>query len=129
MAEITVSVNSRPFQVICRDGEETQVSQLAEDLAARVAGIKKGNEKAGDSHLLVLAGLVLCNDVRDLKRELDAVRQEITEAGRSREALSVRVNEIEEVLSEALNAAAEKIEAILPQEPDPSSEATPEPLA
>ena len=129
MAEITVSVNSRPFQVICRDGEETQVSQLAEDLAARVAGIKKGNEKAGDSHLLVLAGLVLCNDVRDLKRELDAVRQEITEAGRSREALSVRVNEIEDVLSEALNAAAEKIEAILPQEPDPTSEATPEPLA
>ena len=128
MAEITVSVNSRPFQVVCRDGEETQVSQLAEDLAARVAGIKKGNEKAGDSHLLVLAGLVLCNDVRDLKRELEAVRQEITEAGRSREALSVRVNEIEDVLSEALNAAAEKIEAILPQEPDPTSEATPEPL-
>lgn len=129
MAEITVSVNSRPFQVVCRDGEETQVSQLAEDLAARVAGIKKGNEIAGDSHLLVLAGLVLCNDVRDLKRELEAVRQEITEAGRSREALSVRVNEIEDVLSEALNAAAEKIEAILPQEPDPSSKATPEPLA
>jgi cell division protein ZapA len=129
MAEITVSVNSRPFQVVCRDGEETQVSQLAEDLAARVAGIKKGNEKAGDSHLLVLTGLVLCNDVRDLKRELEAVRQEITEAGRSREALSVRVNEIEDVLSEALNAAAEKIEAILPQEPDPTSEATPEPLA
>ena len=129
MAEITVSVNSRPFQVVCRDGEETQVSQLAEDLAARVAGIKKGNEKAGDSHLLVLAGLVLCNDVRDLKRELEAVRQEITEAGRSREALSVRVNEIEDVLSEALNAAAEKIEAILPQEPDQSAEAAPEPLA
>ena len=123
MAEITVSVNSRPFQVVCRDGEEAQVSQLAEDLAARVAGIKKGNEKAGDSHLLVLAGLVLCNDVRDLKRELDALRQEITEAGRSREALSMRVNEIEDVLSEALNAAAEKIEAILPQEPDPSAEA------
>ena len=129
MAEITVSVNSRPFQVVCRDGEETQVSQLAEDLAARVAGMKKGNEKAGDSHLLVLAGLLLCNDVRDLKRELEVVRQEITEAERSREALSVRVNEIEEVLSEALNAAAEKIEAILPQEPDPSFESTPEPLA
>ena len=127
MAEITVSVNSRPFQVVCRDGEETQVSQLAEDLAARVAGMKKGNEKAGDSHLLVLAGLLLCNDVRDLKRELEVVRQEITEAERSREALSVRVNEIEEVLSEALNAAAEKIEAILPQEPDPSFESTPEP--
>jgi cell division protein ZapA len=126
MAEITVSVNSRPFQVVCRDGEETQVSHLAEDLAARVAGIKKGNEKAGDSHLLVLAGLVLCNDVRDLKRDLEVVRQEMGEAGRSREALSDRVNEIEDVLSQALNAAAEKIEAILPPEAGPSSETAPE---
>lgn len=123
MAEITVSVNSRPFQVVCRDGEEAQVAHLAEDFARRVASIKKGNEKAGDSHLLVLAGLVLSNDVRDLKHELEAVRQEMTEAGRSREALSDRVNEIEDVLSEALNSAAEKIEAILPQEPDPSPEA------
>ncbi len=96
--------------------------QLAEDLAARVAAIKKGNEKAGDSHLLVLAGLVLSNDVRDLKRELQALREEMTEAGRSREALSDRVNEIEEVLSEALNAAAKKIEATLPPEPDPTAE-------
>tara|TARA_B100000925_G_scaffold274932_1_gene240776 strand:+ start:911 stop:1276 length:366 start_codon:yes stop_codon:yes gene_type:complete len=120
MAEITVSVNSRPFQVVCRDGEEGQVSHLAEDLAERVADIKKGNEKAGDSHLLLLAGLVLCNDVRDLKRDLEAVRQEMVEAGRSREALSDRVNEIEEVLSKALNVAAEKIEAILPLEPGPT---------
>jgi cell division protein ZapA len=126
MAEITVSVNSRPFQIVCRDGEEAQVSQLAEDLAARVAGIRKGNEKAGDSHLLVLAGLVLCNDVRDLKRDLEAVRLEMNEAGRSREALSVRVDEIDDVLSDALNAAAEKIEAILPPPPDPSPDAAPE---
>jgi cell division protein ZapA len=126
MAEITVSVNSRPFQVVCRDGEEAQVAHLAEDLATRVAGIKKGNEKAGDSHLLVLAGLVLCNDVRDLKRDLEAVRLEMTEAGRSRETLSQRVNEIEDVLSDALNAAAEKIEAILPPPSDSSPEPAPE---
>lgn len=126
MAEITVSVNSRPFQIVCRDGEEAQVSQLAEELAARVAAIRKGNEKAGDSHLLVLAGLVLCNDLRDLKRDLEAVRLEMTEAGRSREALSVRVDEIDDVLSDALNAAAEKIEAILPPPPDPPPDPSPD---
>ena len=115
MAEITVSVNSRPFQVVCRDGDEAQVTQLAEDFAARVATTKKGNEKAGDSHLMVLTGLMLCHDIRDLKHELDAVRQEMAEAGHSRDALSARVDEIEEVLSSALNSAAEKIETILPE--------------
>ena len=133
MAEITISVNSRPFQVVCRDGEEAQVMQLAEDFAARVAAIKKGNEKAGDSHLMVLTGLMLCNDIRDLKHELDAVRHDMAEASKSRDALSARVDEIEEVLSLALNSAAEKIEAILPDmtngsQNTPPTQETPNPL-
>ena len=133
MAEITISVNSRPFQVVCRDGEEAQVTQLAEDFAARVANIKKGNEKAGDSHLMVLTCLMLCNDIRDLKHELDAVRRDMAEASKSRDALSARVDEIEEVLSLALNSAAEKIEAILPDMTNgsknaPPTQETPNPL-
>ena len=125
MAEITISVNSRPFQVVCRDGEEAQVTQLAEDFAARVATIKKGNEKAGDSHLMALTGLMLCNDIRDLKHELDAVRRDMSEASKSRDDLSARVDEIEEVLSLALNSAAEKIEAILPDMTNGSQNAPP----
>ena len=133
MAEITISVNSRPFQVVCRDGEEAQVTQLAEDFAARVATIKKANEKAGDSHLMVLTGLMLCNDIRDLKHELDAVRRDMAEVSKSRDALSARVDEVEEVLSLALNSAAEKIEAILPDMTNgsqnaPPTQETPNPL-
>lgn len=113
MAEMTVSINSRPFQIVCRDGEEAQVTQLAEDLAARVATIKKGNEKAGDSHLLVLAGLMLSSDLRDLKRELDALKLEMVRAGTSREELAGRVGDMEESLEKALNSAAERIENLL----------------
>ena len=113
MAEMTVSINSRPFQIVCRDGEETQVTQLAEDLAARVAAIKKGNEKAGDSHLLVLAGLMMCSDLRDLKRELDAMKLDMVRAGTSREELAGRVSDMELSLEKALNAAADRIEGLL----------------
>jgi cell division protein ZapA len=113
MAEMTVSINSRPFQIVCRDGEETQVTQLAEDLAARVAAIKKGNEKAGDSHLLVLAGLMMCSDLRDLKRDLDAMKLDMVRAGTSREELAGRVSDMEVSLEKALNAAADRIEALL----------------
>ena len=113
MAEMTVSINSRPFQIVCRDGEEAQVMQLADDLAARVADIKKGNEKAGDSHLLVLAGLVLSSELRDLKRELDEMKLEMVRAGTSREELAGRVGEMETTLEKALNGAAERIENLL----------------
>lgn len=113
MAEMTISINSRPFQIVCRDGEEAQVTQLAEDLAARVADIKKANEKAGDSHLLVLTGLLLCSEMRDLKRDVDEMKMEMIRAGTSREELAGRVSDMENSLEKALNTAAERIEAVL----------------
>ena len=57
MAELTISINSRAFQIMCADGEEAQVKKLAEDLATRVGSLKDHSAQAGDSHLLVLAGL------------------------------------------------------------------------
>ena len=41
MAELTISINSRPFAIACADGEEQRVSRLAEDLAARLGEVKK----------------------------------------------------------------------------------------
>ena len=58
MAELTISINSRPFAIECADGEEQRVSRLAEDLAARLGEVKKNVSGAGDSHLLVLVGLM-----------------------------------------------------------------------
>ena len=40
MAELTISINSRPFAIACADGEEQRVSRLAEDLAARLGEVK-----------------------------------------------------------------------------------------
>ena len=118
MSEMTISINSRPFQVLCRDGEEAQVTQLAEDLAARVAAIKKLNEKAGDSHLLVLAGLTLCSELRDMKRDIEAIRLDVARAGSARETLGEKMNDMEDALTAALLLAAEKVEAMLPPHED-----------
>ncbi len=41
MAELTISINIRPFAIVCADGEEQRVSRLAEDLAARLGEVKK----------------------------------------------------------------------------------------
>ena len=67
MAELTISINSRPFAIACADGEEQRVSRLAEDLAARLGEVKKNVNGAGDSHLLVLVGLTLCDELNQLK--------------------------------------------------------------
>lgn len=119
MAEMTISINSRPFQIMCRDGEEQEVSRLAEDLAARVAKLKQTAPKAGDSHLLVLAGLMLANELRDLRRDVEAIRDDVSKAAGARTDLSTKMDDMEDAVAAALVLAAEKVEAMV----TPSEEA------
>ena len=115
MAEMTIQVNERPYQIMCRDGDEAEVSKLAADLAARVAAIAKNmNQTAtiGDSHLLVLASLTLLSEMRDLQQDKAAVESDVGKAGAARENLSTRLDDMEQAVVAALTQAAEKIEAM-----------------
>jgi cell division protein ZapA len=115
MAEMTIQVNERPYQIMCRDGDEAEVSKLAADLAARVAAIAKNmNQTAtiGDSHLLVLASLTLLSEMRDLQHDKAAVESDVGKAGAARENLSTRLDDMEQAVVAALTQAAEKIEAM-----------------
>ena len=83
MAEMTISINSAlPNHVSAM--AKKMVSRLAEDLAARVATLKQTAPKAGDSHLLVLAGLMLASDQRDLRRDVEAIRDDVSKAAGAR---------------------------------------------
>ena len=116
MAELTISINSRPFQIMCRDGEEAQVKQLAEDLATRIANIKRdvgAGRRAGDSHLLVLTGLTMCNELRDLRHEIGRVREEVEKTTAARQDLHDRIEELEDRVSGALEQAAQRVEDLL----------------
>ena len=113
MAEMTISINSRPFQIMCRDGDEAEVSRLAEDLAARVATLKQTAPRAGDSHLLVLAGLMLASELRDLRRDIEAIRQDVSKAGSARSDLTAKMDEMEDAVAAALVLAAEKVERLI----------------
>lgn len=115
MAEMTIHVNERSYQIMCRDGDEAEVSKLAADLAARVATIARDmNQSAtvGDSHLLVLASLTMLSEMRDLQRDKDAVESDVSKAGAARENLSTRLDDMEQAVVAALTQAAEKIEAM-----------------
>ena len=113
MAELTISINSRAFQIMCADGEEAQVKKLAEDLATRVGSLKDRSAQAGDSHLLVLAGLTLCSELRDLNRDLANAKDELKRLNEARGALNERINDMENTIADALTSAAARVEALL----------------
>lgn len=68
MAEVTIEVGGRRYDVTCRDGEEPQLRRLAMlvDQKAEQARAAVGN--ANESRLLLIAGLLLADELQDLRQ-------------------------------------------------------------
>ncbi|MBI3452828.1 MAG: cell division protein ZapA [Rhodospirillales bacterium] len=84
MAQVTVKIHNRTYQVACEDGQETHLAKLAAYLDTKVTEIADEAGPAAqmsDSRLLVMAGLVIADELADAYDELQELRaaQTITE--------------------------------------------------
>ncbi len=59
MAHVTVTVNNASYSLACDDGEEAHLTALAKQFDKRVAEVKKEARNASDAQLLVMAGLLM----------------------------------------------------------------------
>lgn len=69
MAQVTITINDRPFQVACDDGQEDHVRKRAEDLDNRVRLLAGQVGQVGDSLLLVMAGLLLADELAEARAD------------------------------------------------------------
>jgi cell division protein ZapA len=71
MAQVTVRVGGYSHPVSCEDGQERHLAELAAEVDKRVASIKAMGGQFGESRLLLLAALLLADEVHDLKLALE----------------------------------------------------------
>jgi cell division protein ZapA len=77
MGQVTVKVNNVQYQVGCDDGEEDHVLYLAEFIDNRVQELARAMGQVGDERLLLMASLLIAEDLEEAYSELETVRQEI----------------------------------------------------
>jgi cell division protein ZapA len=70
MAQLTIRINGYPYTVACEDGQEPHLQAMATQLENRVDSIKALGTQSGESKLLVLAGLLMADELHDLRQEL-----------------------------------------------------------
>ncbi len=79
MAEVNLHVNGKSYGISCDDGQEERVLNLGRYIDSRVREIASAGAAATESHLLVLASLLLADEVFDLKetnKKLKTVKTE-----------------------------------------------------
>lgn len=100
MAQVTVTVNGTPYTLACDDGEEHHLTQLAKQFDKRVAEVKKDAKSASDTQLLVMAGLLLEDDlamVNERLQDMEAVDEDkfaalLESAARRMEDIAARLS-------------------------------------
>lgn len=102
MGQVTVRVGGYSHPVSCEDGQEAHLVALAAEVDKRVNSIKAMGGQFGEGRLLLLASLLLADEVHDLKV---AVAQARASTPAAAEAEDPR-------LAERLARIADRIEGI-----------------
>lgn len=74
MAQMTIRINGYAYVVGCDDGQEAHLTAMASEIEARVNSIKALGGQSGESRLLVLAALLMADELHDLKIEAEQLR-------------------------------------------------------
>ncbi|MAM35359.1 MAG: hypothetical protein CMH28_09830 [Micavibrio sp.] len=77
MAQVSININGRQYGISCDDGQEQRVRDLATYINASVGDIASAGAAQNEAHLLVLAALVLTDEVFELKEKNKTLNTEI----------------------------------------------------
>jgi cell division protein ZapA len=112
MPHVNVTINGRQYRMACEDGEEQHLLGLAQDFDQRINGLRSSFGEIGDSRLVVMAGLMIADELSEAKRKLQELEQEAAASNETRTAASERAQATQAAVVAALNAASERIERV-----------------
>jgi len=84
VAQVTVRINGYSYTVGCEDGQEGHLMAMAAQVESRIDSIKALGSSSGESRLLVLASLLMADELHDTKLELDQLRAAVPARGRAK---------------------------------------------
>jgi len=76
MARVSITINANTYDIACADGEEQHILDLAQVLDGRVGELVAAIGQAGEARLLAMAGLLMADELAELKDEVQNLRAE-----------------------------------------------------
>jgi cell division protein ZapA len=102
MANVSVAINGRTYDLTCNDGQEQHLKELANDIARRVDDLVKTVGQAGESRLMLMVSLLIADELAESNAEIDRLQHEHARAPAIDEA----------AMSSSLDRLAKQIQAI-----------------
>jgi cell division protein ZapA len=125
MSQVSVTINGRQFRMACEDGQEGHLMNLARDLDTRIEGLRGKFGEIGDTRLTVMAALTIADSLAETAARIKKLEDDLAALQNARvEALKIDKS-ARAAITNALNAAAERIESITAKLKQPRGGAVP----
>jgi cell division protein ZapA len=94
MGQVNVPVNGRSYAITCDDGQETRIRRLAQYVDAKVAEFVGSVGQVGEARLLLLAALVIADELSDANDALERERKRAEAVTNGRDETAKNVESI-----------------------------------
>ncbi|MBT3533035.1 MAG: cell division protein ZapA [Rhodospirillaceae bacterium] len=74
MAQVNLQINGRDYLIACEDGEEKHLTFLAKYINRQVEGLVESVGQVGEARLLLMASLMVADELAETSQELDALK-------------------------------------------------------
>lgn len=108
MAQVTITINNREYAVACEDGQEARLLQLARILDEKAKLLTQASGQVNENMLLALVGLLVADELTELKKSKGAQVSSDINATRILEIDENVANQIK-TLEQSINSIASKI--------------------
>jgi cell division protein ZapA len=110
MSALRIRIAGREYEIACDDGQESHLRRLAETFDQRIQGLGAATGKTNELQLMMLAGLMLTDELADAKHDLEHARYDIQHNSQSFE-INKQI-ELENAVANTICDIASRIEAI-----------------
>lgn len=112
MGQVSVTLNGRNYRLECSEGEESHLIELAEYLSAHVDEMRRKFGQVGDDRLILMASLVVADELWEMRREIENLKTALAEARRDRSASEESARAEQANLSERIGEAAKRLDLL-----------------
>jgi cell division protein ZapA len=110
MGQVNVTLNGRSYRLDCGEGEEAHLIELAEHLGTHVDTMRRKFGQVGDDRLILMASLVLADELWDIRRQLQELKSALAEAHRDKTVATETAKAAQAELAARISAAADRLE-------------------
>lgn len=112
MGQVTVTLNGRVYRLECGEGEEAHLVELADYLSSHVETMKRKFGQVGDDRLILMASLVVADELWELRRQLQELKTSLAESRRDKSIADQSAKAARNDLAQRVNALAERLERL-----------------